>query len=248
MTNRCSNKSEELKRIIEASKNIVFLGGAGVSTESGIPDFRSDKGLYAKKPFANSSPEYMLSRAFFDENTAGFYEYYKKNMLYSKAKPNKAHIALKNLELKGKLLAVITQNIDGLHQAAGSETVYELHGSVYRNYCMSCNEPYGLDFIQNSIGIPLCEKCKGTVKPDVVLYGEGLYGQVLEGAINAIIKADTLIVGGTSLEVNPAASLAQYFSGSNFVIINMSPTKYDKYASLIIREPIGEVLGSVMKL
>lgn len=248
MTNQCSNKSEELKRIIDASKNIVFLGGAGVSTESGIPDFRSAKGLYSKKPFTKSSPEYMLSRAFFDENTAEFYEYYKKNMLYSKAKPNKAHTALKKLEEIGKLSAVITQNIDGLHQAAGSKNVYELHGSVYRNYCMNCNESYSLDFIQKSSGIPFCEKCKGIVKPDVVLYGEGLPGQVIENAINAILKADTLIVGGTSLEVNPAASLVEYFKGAKLVIINMSETKYDKYASLIIREPIGEVLGSVIKL
>lgn len=248
MTNQCSNEVYELKRIIEISENIVFLGGAGVSTESGIPDFRSAKGLYSKEPFTDGSPEYMLSRTFFDDNTAEFYEYYRKNMLYPKAKPNKAHTALKDLELEGKLSAVITQNIDGLHQAAGSKTVYELHGSVYRNYCMNCKCSYGLDFIVNSSGIPLCKKCKGIVKPDVVLYGEGLKGQVIEAAVNAVITADTLIVGGTSLEVNPAASLVEYFGGGSLVIINMSPTKYDEYASLIIKEPIGEVLGSVMKL
>ncbi len=239
---------QELKSIIDKSKNIVFLGGAGVSTESGIPDFRSAKGLYSKGSFIENSPEYMLSRRFFDENTEGFYEYYKDNMLYSKAKPNKAHTALKELEVMGKLSAVITQNIDGLHQAAGSKTVYELHGSVYRNYCMTCNESYSLDFIQESQGIPLCEKCKGTVKPDVVLYGEGLDTKVLEDAINAVAVADTLIVGGTSLEVNPAASLVEYFSGKNLVIINMSQTKYDEYSSLIIKAPIGEILSSVLGL
>ncbi|HZJ75635.1 MAG TPA: NAD-dependent protein deacylase, partial [Clostridia bacterium] len=238
----------KFKKIIDKSRNIVFLGGAGVSTESGIPDFRSAKGLYSKAPFTDGSPEYMLSRTFFDDNTTEFYEYYRKNMLYPKAKPNKAHIALKDLELQGKLSAVITQNIDGLHQAAGSKTVYELHGSVFRNFCMSCNESYGLDYVQNSSGIPLCKKCKGIIKPDVVLYGEGLNGQVIEAAINAVITADTLIVGGTSLEVNPAASLVEYFGGGSLVIINMSPTKYDEYASLIIRKPIAEIFSSVMNL
>lgn len=246
MTDRYSNKILKLTETIKLSKRIVFFGGAGVSTESGIPDFRSSTGIYSGNLKTPQSPEVMLSHNYFMSNTAEFFDFYKNQMLFPNAKPNNAHIALKELENQGKLIAVITQNIDGLHYAAGSKTVYELHGSCMRNTCMSCNESYGLDFIQQSKGIPRCSKCDGIIKPDVVLYGEGLNQDVIEGSIDAIQKADTLIVGGTSLEVNPASSLIEYFSGERFVIINKSPTKYDSVATLVIREPIGEVLKTAL--
>lgn len=248
MTNRYSSEILRLKEIIKASKRIVFFGGAGVSTESGIPDFRSPAGLYGGKTETPKPPEIMLSHSYFMSHTKEFYDFYKKHMLFPDAKPNGAHLALERLEREGKLSAVVTQNIDGLHFAAGSKTVYELHGSCFRNYCMSCGEAYGLSFIQKCEGVPLCSKCGGTVKPDVVLYGEGLDQRVVEGAVCAVEKADTLIVGGTSLEVNPAASFVGYFRGGNFVIINMSPTRYDGSASLIIRNPIGEALSAAINM
>ncbi len=238
-----NNKIEELKQIINESKNIVFFGGAGVSTESGIPDFRSETGLYnAQKEFGRS-PEEMLSNTFFTNCTDTFYRYYKKNLIYKDAKPNKAHMALAKLEEQGKLIGVVTQNIDGLHQLAGNKKVYELHGSVLRNYCMRCHESYSLDDVLEQDGIPKCS-CGGTIKPDVVLYEEMLDDNVVNGAINAIRQADTMIVGGTSLVVYPAAGLIRYFKGKNLILINKSKTQYDSQASLVINDSIGEVLGA----
>lgn len=246
---------EELKKIIEESNNIVFFGGAGVSTESNIPDFRSEKGLYQAQQEYGRSPETMLSRSFFDMNTETFFDYYKKNLIYTDAKPNKAHLALAKLEAEGKLKAVVTQNIDGLHQLAGSKTVYELHGSVLRNNCMRCGEFYDLDYVMNpdnckekdgvTTVIPVCKKCGAIVKPDVVLYEECLDDAVINGAINAISKADTLIVGGTSLVVYPAAGLINYFRGKNLVLINKTQTSYDGRANLVIYDAIGKALGEV---
>ncbi len=244
LTDRYSNEILQLAKIIQASSKIVFFGGAGVSTESGIPDFRSQTGLYSGKLKTPESPEIMLSYGYFLSNPREFYEFYKDNMLFPDAKPNKAHNALKKLEDNGRLLAIITQNIDGLHFKAGSKAVYELHGSFLRNYCMSCNEYYTVDFIQESKEVPLCLRCGGIVKPDVVFYGEGLDRQTVGDAIDAIESADTLIIGGTSLEVNPAASFLDYFKGESLVIINMSPTRFDKKANLMIRGNIGEVLDA----
>ncbi len=242
LTDRYSNEILKLSEIINASNRIVFFGGAGVSMESGIPDFRSQTGLYSGKLQTSEPPEIMLSYDYFINYPGQFYEFYRKNMLFLDAKPNKAHKALKKLEDDGRLLAVITQNIDGLHFEAGSKAVYELHGSCLRNYCMSCNELYAVDIIQESKEVPICLKCGGIIRPDVVLYGEGLDQRVVGEALDAIEKADTLIIGGTSLEVNPAASFVEYFGGDCLVIINMSPTRFDQRASLIIRSPIGEVL------
>ena len=242
---------EELKKIIEGSDNIVFFGGAGVSTESGIPDFRSETGLYHAKQEYGRSPEEMLSHTFFEEDTSTFFDYYKKNLIASWAKPNKAHLALAKLEEQGKLKAVVTQNIDGLHQAAGSKKVYELHGSVHRNYCTRCGKFHPLDYIMDDDnsrgGIPRCE-CGGIVKPDVVLYEEMLDDDCIRGAVNAISRADTLIIGGTSLAVYPAAGFIHYFRGSHLVVINKSATGMDQDADLLIRDPIGEVLSSVVEL
>lgn len=239
-----------LQKIIDESRRIVFFGGAGVSTESGIPDFRSQDGLYNQK--WAYPPETILSRSFFDSNTAEFYRFYREKMIALWAKPNAAHFKLAELEQSGKLMAVVTQNIDGLHQAAGSKIVYELHGSVLRNYCMSCAEFYGVNHVvafdpaeTGCDGIPKCKKCGGVVKPDVVLYEEGLDEAVVRGAVESISKADTLIIGGTSLNVYPAASLIHYFRGSHIVLINKSATTADGQADLVIRESIGEVLGSI---
>lgn len=238
-------KIQELKKIIEESNKIVFFGGAGVSTESGIPDFRSETGLYnAKKEFGRS-PEEIISNSFFMAHTDIFYDYYKKNMIYQEAKPNKAHLALAKLEKDGKLLGVVTQNIDGLHQEAGNEKVYELHGSVLRNYCMRCGESYTLDEIMKMDGVPKCD-CGGTIKPDVVLYEEMLDDATISGAIKAIQAADTMIVGGTSLVVYPAAGLIRYFRGKNLILINKSSTQYDSQATLVINDSIGEVLGKAV--
>lgn len=242
-----------LKELIKKSKRIVFFGGAGVSTESGIPDFRSENGLYQAQKKYGHSPEEMLSHSFFMNNTETFYDYYKGNLLYPKVLPNKAHYALAKLEEQGKLKAVVTQNIDGLHQLAGSKKVYELHGSVLRNHCTRCHTFYCMEYIlkpesshsdehPNST-IPRCVKCGGIIKPDVVLYEEPLDQEVMEGAVEAISNADMLIVGGTSLVVYPAAGLINYFRGSNLVLINKSVTPYDDRADLVIHEPIGEVLG-----
>ena len=235
-----------LREIIEDSGNIVFFGGAGVSTESNIPDFRSEKGLYSAQQQFGRSPEEMLSHSFFVTHTETFFDYYKNNLIYRDAQPNKAHLALAALEKEGKLKAVITQNIDGLHQKAGSKKVYELHGSVSRNYCMDCGEAYDIDFIMDEAncknGVPICPKCGGIIKPDVVLYEEVLDENCLAGAINAIEQADVLIIGGTSLVVYPAAGLIRYFRGRHLVLINKQPTQYDRMADLVINDSIGKVM------
>lgn len=228
----------ELKEIISKSDNIVFFGGAGVSTESGIPDFRSVDGLYSKK--YKYPPEMMVSHSFFRSNTEEFFDFYINKMIFLNAKPNSAHKKLAELEKEGKVKAVITQNIDGLHQAAGSKNVLELHGSVHRNYCMKCRKFYDVNFIVNSKGIPKCQ-CGGIVKPDVVLYEESLNTDVIEKAVNFIERADVLIVGGTSLVVYPAAGLINYFKGRKLVLINKSSTPMDRRADLVINDSIGKV-------
>jgi NAD-dependent deacetylase len=248
----------QLAAWIAESENIVFFGGAGVSTESGIPDFRSESGLYNAKSKYGRSPEEIISHSFFVRSPAIFYEYYKDNLLYPDAKPNKAHLALAALEAAGKLRAVVTQNIDGLHQLAGSRTVYELHGSVLRNDCTRCGASYDLAYIldpASCVGkdgkrsaIPWCRACGGMVKPDVVLYEESLDTKVMDGAARAISSADTLIVGGTSLVVYPAAGFLNYFKGKHLVLINKSQTNYDDSAGLVIREPIGEVLDAALRV
>ena len=230
---------DELKKLIDDSNNIVFFGGAGVSTESGIPDFRSVDGLYNQK--YDYPPETILSHSFFMRKTEEFYKFYRDKMICTTAKPNYAHIALAKLEEMGKLKAVVTQNIDGLHQMAGSKIVYELHGSVLRNYCMKCRKFYGLEAITESTGVPKCT-CGGVIKPDVVLYGEGLDDDTTKKAVRAIARADVLIIGGTSLNVYPAASFIKYFQGSQIVLINKSETPFDTDANVIIRDPIGQVL------
>lgn len=231
---------EELKEVIESSDNIVFFGGAGVSTESGIPDFRSVDGLYHQK--YKYPPETILSHSFFISQTEDFYDFYRDKLICKDAKPNRAHIALARLEQQGKLKAVVTQNIDGLHQAAGSKTVYELHGSIMRNYCMKCRKFYGLEAIENSKGIPKCS-CGGVIKPDVVLYEEGLDDQTVRGTVKAISGADVLIIGGTSLNVYPAAGFLSYFDGRKIVLLNKSATIYDTKADIVIRDPIAQVLA-----
>lgn len=234
---------EKLTQILRNSNNIVFFGGAGVSTESNIPDFRSANGLFNARLNMTLSPEQLVSHTYFIRFPEEFFNFYKAKLIYPEAKPNGAHIALANLEKLGKLKAIITQNIDGLHQAAGSKNVFELHGSIHRNYCIKCNDSYDMDFILNSKGIPTCPKCSGTVRPDVVLYEEGLDESVLKGAIDAISKADTLIIGGTSLVVYPAANLINYFKGKNLVLINKSSTSADSRADLVIHDSIGKVLS-----
>ena len=235
-----------LREIIEKSQSIVFFGGAGVSTESGIPDFRSEKGLYKAQQEYGVSPEEILSHTFFINNTETFFDYYKKNLIYPGAQPNKAHKALAFLEKQGKLKAVVTQNIDGLHQKAGNSKVFELHGSVLRNYCMDCGKSYDLDYIMDEDncvnGVPRCSCCKGVVKPDVVLYEEALDSGCMMGAVEAIERADTLIIGGTSLAVYPAARLIRYFRGNNLVLINKQATPYDNEATLVINDYIGKVM------
>lgn len=237
----------ELVRILKESNNIVFFGGAGVSTESNIPDFRSSNGLWNEKLKINFTPEQLVSHTFFARYPEEFFEFYKDKLIYPDAKPNEAHIALAKLEEIGKLKAVVTQNIDGLHQAAGSKVVYELHGSVLRNYCMSCHEFYDEKYILESEGVPTCKKCGARVKPDVVLYEEGLDDDIISGAVSAISKADTLIIGGTSLVVYPAAGLINYFRGKNLVLINKSETSADRNADLVIHDSIGKVLGEAVK-
>lgn len=234
---------ERVKKIIDNSEKIVFFGGAGVSTESNIPDFRSESGLYSAMSEYGYSPEHMLSHTFFMENMEIFYDYYKKNLIYKEAEPNRAHIALADLEKEGKLIGIVTQNIDGLHQKAGNKKVFELHGSIHRNYCMDCHEFHDLDYIIDSEGIPRCRKCGGVVKPDVVLYEEGLDNQIIMGAIQAIENCDTIIIGGTSLAVYPAASFLGYFRGDNIILINKGETPYDNKADLVIHDSIGKVLG-----
>lgn len=239
---------EKFGEWIRESNNIIFFGGAGTSTESNIPDFRTqDTGLYDKNHKYPYPPEVMISHSFFIQHTRDFYDFYKTNMVYKDAKPNDAHKTLAKLEEEGKLKAVITQNIDGLHQKAGSKNVLELHGSIYRNYCMECNKKYDLDYILNTDNVPKCKVCGGIVRPDVVLYQEGLNMEVLNRAIRYIKHADMLIVGGTSLVVYPAAGLVDYYNGNKLVLINRDETPYDNTADLIIHDSIGKVLKNAVE-
>lgn len=231
-----------LREIVDKSNKIVFFGGAGVSTESGIPDFRSEDGLYRQK--YDVPPETMLSSDYFYAHTADFYRFYRDKMLPLSAQPNAAHQRLAQWERAGKLLAVVTQNIDGLHQAAGSKKVYELHGSIHRNHCLTCGKSYSAEYIANSAGVPRCT-CGGLIKPDVVLYGEPLDGTTVQGALEAIMAADTLIVAGTSLTVYPAAGFVDYFHGKSLVLINRDATPLDGKCSLVLHQKVGEVLGSL---
>lgn len=235
-------KIQEFKELVDKSNNIVFFGGAGVSTESGIPDFRGKDGLYNQK--YKYPPEEILSHEFFIENTEEFYKFYKDKMNSLKYEPNITHKKLAYLEQEGKLKAVITQNIDGLHQKAGSKNVLELHGSVLRNYCIKCNKFYDAEYVFNSEGIPKCT-CGGIIKPDVVLYGESLDEEVLEKSVYAIAKADLMIVGGTSLMVSPANGLIRYFRGGNLVLINKDRTPYDNLANLVINDSLGKVMSNI---
>lgn len=237
-----NEKWQKLKEWIDQSSNIVFFGGAGVSTESGIPDFRSVDGLYNQK--YTYPPEMIISHSFYVKNPEEFYRFYKDRMIFSEAEPNGAHKALAKLEQEGKLKAVITQNIDGLHQAAGSREVLELHGSIHRNYCTRCGEFYDLDYVKKSEGVPRCA-CGGIIKPDVVLYEEGLDQRLLQKAVAYIARADVLIVGGTSLVVYPAAGLIDYYRGNKLVLINRSATPRDSQADLVINDSIGQVLAAV---
>ena len=237
------DKQKQLQDWISESRRIVFFGGAGVSTESGIPDFRSVDGLYNQQ--YRYPPETILSHTFFEKNPEEFYRFYRNKMLFPDAKPNAAHRKLAELEAAGKLDAVVTQNIDGLHQAAGSRTVYELHGSVYRNFCMKCGQFFGPAFILGTQGVPRCPVCGGMVKPDVVLYEEALDQETMEAAVLAISRADMLIIGGTSLAVYPAAGLIRYYRGNKLTLINKSPTPYDREADLVLNQPIGQVLGAI---
>lgn len=236
-------KLEKLKKIIDKSNYIVFFGGAGVSTESGVPDFRSVDGLYNQK--YKYPPETILSHSFFMKKPEDFYDFYKEKMLIHGVLPNNAHKALAKLEQMDKLKAIITQNIDGLHQAAGSRNVYELHGSVHRNHCMKCGKFYDFEYIYNSEGVPRCN-CGGMIKPDVVLYEEGLDENTVNESVRHISNADTLIIGGTSLAVYPAAGLLRYFRGNTLVLINKSSTAMDSNADLVINDSIGEVFNKVI--
>ncbi len=235
-------KIMKLQELIDRHDNIVFFGGAGVSTESGIPDFRSQDGLYHQK--YDFPPETILSHTFFLNRPEEFYKFYRDKMLCDTAKPNAAHLKLAELEAAGKLKAVITQNIDNLHQMAGSKKVLELHGSVYRNHCMRCGKSFDFQHMKHSSGVPLCE-CGGMIKPDVVLYEEGLDTQTIEESVKAISQAQVLIIGGTSLAVYPAAGLIDYFSGDALVVINKSSTPRDRNADLLIKEPIGQVFSQI---
>ena len=234
---------EKLKKILSESHRAVFFGGAGMSTESGIPDFRSATGIYNQKLHKTFRSEEMASYNFFVNHTEDFFDFYRTRFVFLDAKPNAGHFALAELERRGNLAAVVTQNIDGLHQLAGSKNVCELHGSIRRAYCIKCGEKYDIEFVMNNRPIPYCEKCGGIVKPDVVLYGESLDANVLDASIRAIAQADTLIVGGTSLVVYPAAGLIDYFHGEHLILINKSETRADEFAELVIRDNIGETLG-----
>jgi len=237
---------EALKKIIDESDNIVFFGGAGVSTESGIPDFRSENGIFSAISEYGFRPETILSHSFFVKKPEVFFKYYKKTLLFPDAKPNYAHIALAKLEALGKVKAVITQNIDDLHQRAGSKEVLELHGTLYKNYCLKCGKDFDLDYVTKDEGITKCDKCGGIVRPDVVLYEEGLDNYTLEKSVEYISKADVLIVGGTSLAVYPAAGLINYYKGNKLILINKTETPYDGRANLIVRENIGEVFKKII--
>lgn len=235
---------EQLQKMIDESRNIVFFGGAGVSTESNIPDFRSADGIYHQA--YKYTPEEVVSHSFFVRHTEAFYDFYKEKMMILDAKPNPAHLKLAELERAGKLSAVVTQNIDGLHQAAGSKRVYELHGSIMRNYCMDCHAPYDAAYVKGADGIPRCEKCGGIIKPDVVLYEEGLDSATIQGAVRAISSADMLIIGGTSLVVYPAAGFIDYFNGKYLAVINKSETGRSVHADLTIAAPIGQILKQIV--
>ena len=238
---------ERLTAILRESSRIVFFGGAGVSTESGIPDFRSANGLWNEKLQIELTPEQLVSHSYFERYPEEFFAFYREKLIYPEAKPNGCHLALAKLEKMGKLRAIVTQNIDGLHQAAGSETVYELHGSVLRNYCQQCGAFYDAKFILDTAPkVPYCPACGGLVKPDVVLYEEPLDNQVINDTVAALGEADTLIIGGTSLVVYPAAGLIRYFQGKHLVLINMSETRADRLAEFVIREPIGEVMAAAV--
>jgi len=241
-----NNEILKLREIINNSSNIVFFGGAGMSTESGIPDFRSANGLFNEKLNITFTPEQLVSHSFYIKYPEPFFNFYKSKLIYPEAKPNAGHMALAKLEEMGKLKGIVTQNIDGLHQGAGSKNVFELHGSIHRNYCIKCNAFYDANFILESTGVPTCTKCGGRVKPDVVLYEEGLDEDTIKGAVNAISKADTLIIGGTSLVVYPAAGLINYFEGKNLVLINKSTTSADSKADLVIHDSIGKVLSEAV--
>lgn len=234
----------KIEQLVKNAKNIVVFSGAGFSTESNIPDFRSDTGIYRKKIYPYPC-EVMISHDFFMHDTKQFYEFYRNEMVYENAKPNKGHKAIAKLEKLGKLKAVITQNIDGLHQLAGNTKVYELHGSIHRNYCMNCHTFYGLDTITNSSDIPICEHCGGIIKPDVVLYQEGLDQNVVNGALCALEEADLLIIAGTSLVVYPAAGFIHYYRGKDIIVINHDATQADEKASVVSRDNIGEVLDFI---
>lgn len=250
MSERSENMTEEtnkLKEFIGNSNNIVFFGGAGVSTESGIPDFRSEEGIFSAVSEYGYPPEQILSRSFYNSHKNIFFEYYKNNLLFTDAKPNNAHIGLAKLEKEGKLKAVITQNIDNLHQLAGSKNVLELHGTLYRNYCTKCGKEYNMEYVTKYKKVTVCSVCSGVVRPDVVLYEEGLNEETVSRAINYIANADVLIVGGTSLAVYPAAGLIDYYKKDKLVLINQSATGYDKSANLVIRENIGDVFKQVLE-
>lgn len=236
------NSIATLKEWVSESERIVFFGGAGVSTESGIPDFRSVDGLYHQK-YAYP-PETILSHTFFLHHTDEFFDFYRDKMIYPDAAPNITHIKLAEWEQAGKLSGIVTQNIDGLHQLAGNKKVYELHGSIHRNYCMKCHKFYSMEEVRDSTGIPTCD-CGGTIKPDVVLYEEGLDDDTVSGAINALAHSDLLIVGGTSLAVYPAAGMLQYFRGKHIVLINKAPTPFDKNADLLLQMGLGEVFSQL---
>ncbi|MCR5595288.1 MAG: NAD-dependent protein deacylase [Lachnospiraceae bacterium] len=238
-----STQIEQLKKIIEETDNIVFFGGAGVSTESGIPDFRSVDGLYNQK--YDYPPETILSHTFYRQKPEEFFRFYRDKLLLEGAKPNAAHLKLAQWEAEGKLKAIVTQNIDGLHQAAGSKKVYELHGSVLRNYCENCGKFFDADYIRHTEGVPKCDACGGPVKPDVVLYEEGLDNDVINGAVNAIADADVLIIGGTSLVVYPAAGLIDYYRGNKLVLVNKSETARDSRADIVIHDSIGAVFSQL---
>ncbi len=237
-------KVEQFLKMVEKSDNIVFFGGAGVSTESGIPDFRSVDGLYNQQ--YDYPPETILSHTFYLRNTEEFYRFYRNKMLCLTAQPNMAHKKLAELEAVGKVRAVVTQNIDGLHQLAGSKKVLELHGSVHRNYCERCHELYDAEYMLHSTGIPACEKCGGGIKPDVVLYEEGLDNQTMQEAVYYISNADMLIIGGTSLAVYPAAGLIDYYQGNKLVLVNKTATPRDGIANLVLQESIGELFAKII--
>ncbi len=242
MQHASKEQIQTLQRLIDASERIVFFGGAGVSTESGIPDFRSANGIFREQ--RRIPPEEIVSREFFDAHPKEFYDFYREKLVYPDAKPNPAHLALAKLEQAGKLTAVVTQNIDGLHQKAGSRRVFELHGSTLRNHCMRCGKAFGLQTVTETDGVPRCS-CGGIIKPDVVLYGEPLDDAVVSSALSEIERADLLIVAGTSLRVYPAAGLVRWFRGERLVVINYDETELDASAALHLRLPVGEVLGSL---